>query len=241
MCKFKDLTGERFGKLVVLNNEPNLKSHSTRWKCKCDCGNIVIVYTSSLKSGATQSCGCLWKKKISKHNMYGTRIYCIYDGMKTRCYNKNFKRYKDYGGRGIKICNEWNDKENGFMNFYNWAINNGYRDDLTIDRINNNGNYEPNNCRWVDIKTQANNKTNNFFVTFDNETHTISEWSKILKINKQTLRSRFSNGWNIEKSLTTLVRKKGEIENEAFAYFYCTNTRSYIFFVIYDIYQKNKR
>lgn len=205
---FKDLIGEKYGRLTVLNREPNGKAHNTRWKCECQCGNIVIVYASSLRSGATQSCGCLWKERATKHNMYGTRIYCIWDGMKSRCYNKNHRAFKNYGGRGIKICDEWLDKENGIVNFYNWAVQNGYKDNLSIDRIDVNGNYEPNNCRWVDNKTQSNNKRNCCYITYNNETHTAAEWAEILKIDKRTLYSRLFNNWSIEKAFTTPVRKR---------------------------------
>ena len=205
---FKDLTGEKYGRLTVLNREPNGKTHNTRWKCQCECGNIVIVFGFSLKSKDTQSCGCLHKEKSTKHNMYGTRIYSILDGMKSRCYNKNSKRYKNYGGRGIRICDKWLDKEKGFINFYNWALKNGYRDDLTIDRIDVNGNYEPSNCRWITNSEQQNNKRNNHYILYNNEKHTLAEWSKIYKINESTLDSRIRNGWDIEKSLTTPVQKK---------------------------------
>ncbi len=125
-----------------------------------------------------------------KHGMWGKPIYNRWKHIKQRCYNPKDAAYKNYGGRGIKVCDEWLDKKNGFINFYNWAMNNGYRDDLTIDRINNDGNYEPNNCRWVTMKIQANNTRHNKIITFKNETHTLTEWSEILNINLQTLSNR---------------------------------------------------
>lgn len=209
---FEDLIGKKYGRLIVLNKEPSQKTRSTMWKCQCECGNIVVVRADSLKRKLTQSCGCLCKEKITKHNMCKTKLYIAWDAMKQRCYNKNNKRYKHYGGRGIKICDEWLDKENGFINFYNWSMQNEYADNLTIDRIDVNGNYEPDNCRWITNKEQQSNKTNNHFITYNNETHTITEWGKIYNINEGTICSRLQNGWNVERALTTPPRKKKEIK-----------------------------
>ena len=154
----QDLTGKRFGRLTVLEFVPNDKPHSY-WKCQCDCGNITAIKGKNLKSGNSASCGCLRSQMISRrmarHGFRTTRIYRIHADMKARCYNKKHRQYDDYGGRGIKICSEWN---NDFQSFYDWAMANGYDDTLTIDRIDVNGNYEPSNCRWVDIYVQANNK-----------------------------------------------------------------------------------
>lgn len=209
---FIDLTGKKYGRLTVLNREPNKKTHTDMWKCQCDCGNFIITRASSLKRGTTQSCGCLQKevlsKMSSKHNMTHTRLYSIWRGMKARCYSKNMKEFEIYGGRGIKVCNEWLDKENGFMNFYTWATANGYKDNLTLDRINNDGNYEPNNCRWLTMKEQAYNRRNNHYITYNNKTHTITDWGRYYNINTGTIYSRLQSGWSIEKALTTPVRKR---------------------------------
>ena len=127
--------------------------------------------------------------------------------MKSRCAYERDPYYGHYGGKGILVCDEW---LHDFQAFYVWAMANGYREDLTIDRINVNGNYEPNNCRWVDRKTQANNRTNNRVVTYHNETHTLAEWSEILGINYETLAARLNKyKWPIEKALSTKSLPRG--------------------------------
>lgn len=149
-----------------------------------------------------KSCGCFFdeKKKFGnpKHEKSNTRIYRIWSEMKTRCYLKTCNIYKNYGGRGITICKEWLDD---FMNFYNWAMSNGYTDELTIDRIDVNGNYEPSNCRWATNEIQQNNKRNNRIIVLNGVSHTLSEWSKITGINGGTISKRIKSGWTIERAL----------------------------------------
>lgn len=140
-----------------------------------------------------------------KHGKRHTRIYDIWRSMRQRCYNPNTNRYKNYGGKGIKVCDEWRES---FEAFYEWAMANGYADNLTIDRKDTNGNYEPNNCRWVTMKEQQNNRLNNHLETYNGETHTIAEWSEITGIKMCTLWARLKKyGWSIEKALTTATRK----------------------------------
>lgn len=148
---------------------------------------------------------CARLKDNLKHGMYGTRLYEIWRGIKKRCYLKTHIHYKNYGGRGIIMCDEW---KNDFKIFYDWSKNNGYKDKLTIDRINNNGNYCPENCRWITIKEQGLNKRTNVFLIYNGEKHTISEWSKIIKINAQTICERRKRGWSDEKIIETKILKK---------------------------------
>lgn len=139
-----------------------------------------------------------------KHGFYGTRLYEIWRAMKKRCYLKTHVQYDNYGGRGIVVCDEWKDNS---KNFFNWAMENGYRDDLTIDRIDVNSNYEPSNCRWVDWKTQNRNTRKNHFITYNGETHCLTEWGEIVGIDPRTLHERIKRGWSIEQVLTTPLIK----------------------------------
>jgi hypothetical protein len=176
--KFNDLTGERFGKLIVIEFKGRTKGF-VMWLCKCDCGNEKVIRGVNLTSPnkPTRSCGCNHVMCTNaKHNSAKTRLYRIWANMKTRCYNTKNYKYKRYGARGITICEEW--KED-FEIFKKWALENGYDDNLTIDRKNNNGNYEPSNCRWVNDFKQANNKSNNIHYEIKGENHTLAEWCRI--------------------------------------------------------------
>lgn len=209
----KSKIGERYGKLIIISEvEPTACSNGQRRRkflCKCDCGKEKIVSFPNLCSGNTTSCGCNYKeaaKLRSKYNqgLLNSKLYGVWAAMKQRCYDPNKEHFDCYGGRGITVCNEWKDD---FLVFYNWAINNGYQEGLTIDRIDVNGNYEPNNCRWIDNKQQANNKRTNVFLTLNGECHTIMEWSEKLGINAGTLQQRKHLGWSDEDILTRPVYK----------------------------------
>lgn len=147
--------GDKYNRLTVVEFSHRDKNHHHHYKCRCDCGNESIVGISSLRSGHTKSCGCLNIDNITKHGMCKTRIYNIYHVMIKRCYNKNIKHYQNYGARGIGVCPEWRES---FVVFKDWAFANGYTDRLTLDRIDNDGNYCPENCRWATMKEQSANK-----------------------------------------------------------------------------------
>lgn len=197
--KLDDLTGKRYGRLIVVKRGTN-KNKRTRWLCKCDCGNYKEIGATELKNGTTKSCGCYNMEKLqerAKHHMCNSRLYSIWRCMKYRCNNKNYYQSCYYKDRGIKLYEPWND----FNNFYEWAKDK-YFVGSSIDRINVNGNYEPNNCRFVDNLTQANNKRNNIIIEFKGKKMSLAEWSRETKINYSCLRNRYLNGWNVERMLT---------------------------------------
>lgn len=199
-----DLTGQRYGRLTVIERDYSKKT--TAWKCRCDCGNYVVVTSKNLrqKGFSTKSCGCLNREGNPTHRHSRERIYHIWMGMRRRCYNeKDTEKYKRYGGRGIIVCKEWDCKD-GFMNFYNWSMANGYRDDLTIDRIDNNGNYEPSNCRWITPKEQQKNTRWSVLVFVDGKTYSMREFTQIANMERRTIYGR------IEKNLPMLTEKDKE-------------------------------
>ena len=202
MGKIKDMSGQKFGRLTVLKYLYSDKRHKAIWQCKCECGKIHNVRGDMLRNGRIQSCGCLQddrrKEVLTKHNKSHTRLYKVYHAMKTRCTQKNNREYKNYGARGIVVCQEWLDD---FMNFYNWAMDNGYRDGLSIDRIDVNGNYEPSNCRWTDQKTQNNNKRNNIYLNYNGKTQTLMQWVDELNLTYSCVQHRYERGWSTKEIL----------------------------------------
>ena len=140
-------------------------------------------------------------KNAVKHGLSNTRLHKIWHSMYCRCYYKSTNQYKNYGGRGIKVCEEWKHMQ-GFINFYNWAISNGYKETLTLDRIDNNKGYCPSNCRWITPKEQSNNRRNNVYYTFNGETKTSKQWCELYNISPTTLSDRLKRGWTLEQALT---------------------------------------
>lgn len=199
---FKDISGKIFGKLLVLKRSENNIPKLVRYICKCDCGNIREVSSSNLKYGHTKSCGCLAKTIHIKHHMYNHPIYKVYFSMKSRCHNKKNKRYKNYGGRGIVMCDEWKDS---FEQFYK-DMGPKPSPKHSIDRINNNGNYCKENCKWSTREQQDSNKTNNIFISHNGITKTITQWSKILNVSVQTLMKRHNNKWDDSKIIEAPVK-----------------------------------
>lgn len=208
-----DLTGKRFGRLVVIERAGNSKNgRNSTWRCKCDCGRETTVIGTLLRNGHTQSCGCYGKSRLGennyKHGKKNKRLYGVWCNMRQRCNDENFVGYKYYGGRGITVCEEWQE----YLPFHDWAMGNGYREGLSIDRIDVDGNYCPENCRWATTKEQNNNTRANHRLSYNGETHTMSEWAEITGINMQTLWQRIKRGWTTEKALTTpvITKKAGE-------------------------------
>lgn len=191
-----DLAGNKYGRLTVLGYECQSGRRKTMWKCICDCGNIKIVDGSKLKNGHTRSCGCFSRERIKNQNyktgMSKSKLYYAYRNMKNRCFYEKSSEYKNYGGRGITICDEWIG-EKGFENFKNWSTENGYSEELTIDRIDCDGNYEPNNCRWVNLITQANNKRNNRYISINGEIGTVANMARKYNVDYWNL-MRYSKG-----------------------------------------------
>lgn len=208
MAKFnaKDLTGKRFGRLTAIEPIGRAKQGNVIWRCKCDCGNEKNVSTKELGRG-TSSCGCLARElsasRVTKHGKSRSRIYNVHKSMMMRCYHPNAHEYENYGGRGITVCDEWHD----FERFYEWAVQNGYdenskkQSECTLDRVDHNGNYEPSNCRWVSMKTQQRNRRNNVLITYNGETHCMSEWAEIAGLKYVTFCHRLKAGWSMEDAM----------------------------------------
>ena len=193
-----EIIGKKFGNLTVLEFDHKDRHYHRYYKCVCDCGNETVVNESNLKRGLSKSCGCGIIKALIHRNKYAPRkdhhkykdysLYRVWSGIKKRCFSKTEPAYPDYGGRGITVCNEW---KNDYEKFLQWSLENGYKKGLTIDRIDNNGNYCPENCRSADLFIQANNKRNNIIITYKGITDTLPNWARKLKISANLLYSRY--------------------------------------------------
>ena len=210
-----DLTGQRFGRLTVVEIAYRKRDQQGDmrifWSCKCDCGNTCIVSRNNLRKGSTKSCGCLREEVSHKgktHGMYGTRINRIWNGMKSRCSYSSCQDYKYYGGKGVTYCEEWKN----FSSFYEWAMENGYQDGMSLERIDVNGNYEPSNCKWVSPREQRYNMTTSLKFTIDGETKCLAEWCELYNISYQTVYKRLKvQKLGIYEALTKPIKaRKGE-------------------------------
>lgn len=190
------LIGKKFNMLSIISYKKKGKNNCNYFICLCDCGKTTEIRANHLFNDNQISCGCIRTKY--KDSKIGYTIYDTWNRMMHRCYDIKHHKYPRYGARGIIVCDEW---KNDYYSFYNWSINNGFKLGLSIDRINNDGNYEPSNCRWATRKQQMNNTSRNRYLTYNNETHTMAEWSDILNINYGTINSRLHRGKSISEVL----------------------------------------
>ena len=208
----KDITGQKFHHLTAIRRVEN-RNGRVAWEFRCDCGNTIYLNKDRVVGGNDHSCGCQRRKQCGSlcytHGKTDTPLYDIWRGMKQRCYNSNVSNYCNYGGRGITVCDEWKDN---FQAFYDWAKSSGYEHGLSIDRINNDGDYSPENCRWANRTEQSNNTRHNKHLTYNGKTQTVSQWARELNMVDGTLRTRLNLGWSVEKALTTPIRKHKEYE-----------------------------
>lgn len=222
MKRGKDRVGEVIGRLTIIDTAPPRigKAGKPRlyWLCRCECGSLKEIRDDALNGKHTMSCGCLQRECASDANKgrtdgikYGEsreRIHNIWYLIKFRCEDPSSHCFHNYGGRGIQMCKEWADGIDGYFRFKEWSLNNGYSDDLTIDRIDNNGDYSPENCRWVDIYAQGNNKRNNVLIEYEGKTQTLSQWARELNVPMVSLHNRIRVlGWDIERAFTQPYRK----------------------------------
>jgi len=203
---YKNIVGQKYNRLTVIEFIESI-GNKRYWLCRCECGNTSRVETYALTSGKIKSCGCYAREFNGKagitHGLSNKTIYNTWKTMLHRCENRTDKRYNNYGGRGITVCEEWHD----IVKFYNWAVDNGYKEGLSIDRINGNGNYEPSNCRWATREEQANNLKSNKKYTVNGRTESIKTWGKISGIPECVISSRIRRGWDVEEAVTLKVNK----------------------------------
>lgn len=200
MSKLIDITGKRFNDLVVIRRAENANGGVAVWECQCDCGNTTFVRGSNLKNGAVKSCGCRLKKiHNGTHKMSKTKIYREWAAIKARCYTTTTRTYRDYGGRGIKMCEEW---KNSFEAFMSWAYANGYSDKLTIERIDYNGDYSPENCKWIPFNKQQGNRRICYSIEYNGKIKNLADWCRDLDLNYNLVHNRiYKLGWSFEKAI----------------------------------------
>lgn len=193
-----DIRGQTFARLTVIERATDYKNGSARWLCRCECGNEVIAIGQKLRNGRAKSCGCynreVARQRKQTHGESGTRLFKIWGGMLNRCSNARNRNWPNYGGRGISVCASW---AASYESFRDWSLANGYADNLSIDRINNDGNYEPINCRWTTINVQATNKRNNVRLTDGRLAYAVSE------VSHAQLRKRLLKGMSLDEAALT--------------------------------------
>lgn len=210
-ARVKDLSGQRFGRLLVVRYAGLDKYGRARWLCCCDCGGEHTAQGGNLRTAHTKSCGCLSpdinRRQFVTHGKHGTVEYRAWSHMIQRCFNPNNKRYANYGGRGISVCERWR------CSFANFLTDMGRKPSPqhSLDRIDNDGNYEKSNCRWTLAKQQNQNRSNNRLLTFDGETKVLADWAEAYGIQRTTLRDRLNAGWSIERALTEPIHRSTPI------------------------------
>lgn len=205
----KDLSGQKFGRLtaVRLDHLDKDTGNSAYWLFRCDCGNEKVLCGKFVSYGGTKSCGCLQKGQAkqsnTKHGESHTKLNYIWSAIKQRCFNPANRDYANYGARGITVCDEW---RNDFISFRDWSYKNGYVEGMTIDRIDNNEGYSPDNCRWTDKIVQNNNRRSNHFVEWRGESRSLADWERVLGIKQRVLWARLNDGWSVERAFTTKAK-----------------------------------
>lgn len=217
-----DLTGQRFGRLLVLKRVATSKDGQKVYLCRCDCGKEKEIKSGNLRSGHTLSCGCYNTDRIKemnakkkKHGGCGTRLYRIWYDMRQRCSYDAAINWHLYGGRGIQVCEEW---DNDFDSFRAWALSNGYNEGLQLDRIDNDGNYEPDNCKWSTRSEQGNNRRTCIYITINGETKSVSEWCEKTGVKRNTAYTRIRNGWSPERAVTEKARPAKKLSEKDVRY-----------------------
>lgn len=206
-----DMTGLKFNRLTIIERYYKGSSNRTLWLCKCDCGNEVVAEGYQIRKGYTKSCGCYRDEKVGdlnkSHGKRNSHLYTIYSAMKARCNNPNNKAYENYGGRGIKVCKEWDED---FERFYDWAKQNGYNKKLTLDRINVNEGYYPQNCRWITMKEQQSNRRDNIFIEHNGVKKTVNELAEEKGVSYNYIYARYFRDYEQERKRAKELEKANE-------------------------------
>lgn len=210
MSRRLELTGQKFNRLTVIEYVGQNDRNLSLWRCRCDCGNEIVRTGNAILQGHTKSCGCAKKcrhdVKKKKHGGSYDALYDVWVQMRRRCHNPKSSAYSYYGGRGISVCEEWRDEGTGYISFRAWALQNGYTKGLTIERVDVNGNYCPENCKWIPKARQSDNTRRTIWIEYNGEKHNLKQWSRILGMSDETIRYRYHRGLPVEE-----VLKKGHL------------------------------